>query len=946
METLARHISEACTLREEEKWLASAGERAEVLLGGFWKSAEADWKVIEALRDWTGRFRKLALAAAGGSPDKADAFRKQWARLVADGDDALKPNGVLGKTIAGFLSAYVEFTRAQAGLESGLAGGSTLWGAEPKRVTLAEIRKRLESWKANRSGLRAWCNWRLVRRAATEAGLGLLIATYEGEGLAAAELRKRFDRSFYEAWIDWITEHDTTLQRFFSPEHERKIQLFRDADDQYVRLTRAEIQTRLAARRPRAAERVNEASEMGILQRQRQLRRGHMPVRQLFQKIPHLLPRIKPCILMSPISVAQYLDASHPPFDLVVFDEASQIPTWDAVGAIARGQEVVIVGDPKQLPPTSFFTRADDQEANDEDLVEDMESILDECLSARLPQMLLNWHYRSRHESLIAFSNYHYYENRLLTFPSPFVGRGVSYRHVPTGVYDKGQSRTNRGEAEAVVAEVLRRLCHPVQSRQTIGIVTFSVAQQGLVEDLLDEARQRSPEIEPFFASDAPEPVFVKNLENVQGDERDVILFSVCYGPDAEGRVSVNFGPLNRDGGERRLNVAITRARSEVIVFATLKAEQIDLGRSRARGVQDLKCFLDYADRGPVAIAQALILRGGDDFESPFEKDVCQRLRACGYEVHSQVGCSGYRIDLAIVDPEAPGRYVIGIECDGANYHSAKTARDRDRLREGVLVGLGWRLHRVWSSDWWANPDECMAKLDAAIEQAKLARTVASPAEAAPPAADQGTPETEEIVIADEPPEKPESDASPVYRAYRVKRLLGAQQDFYAPTADSRIRQLIREIVLDEGPVALDLAARRVAAHWGLGRLGSNIRDRIERIARAVDMKWVQHEDRMFLWPPNLDPATYSTFRAPGVGEEEQRDIDEIPPEEIGAAAVHVLKEQVSLPMEQLTRETALVLGFQRAGQTIQRIVGSALELAEKRGTICRDDRGNARLPD
>ena len=350
--------------------------------------------------------------------------------------------------------------------------------------------------------------------------------------------------------------------------------------------------------------------------------------------------------------------------------------------------------------------------------------------------------------------------------------------------------------------------------------MTFSVAQQTLVEDLLDEARREHPELELFFAEDAAEPVFIKNLENVQGDERDVILFSVCYGPDAAGGVSVNFGPLNRDGGERRLNVAVTRARVEVIVFATLRADQIDLSKTRARGAQDLKYFLDYAERGPVAIAQASTAGPEDDFDSGFEQDVCQRLRAKGYEVHTQVGCSGYRIDLAVVDPKAPGRYLLGIECDGANYHSAKTARDRDQLRESVLVGLGWRIHRIWGPDWRVDADGCMARIEAAIEQAKLV------AAAAPPAPPKDPPVVQEPPVEQSPPSEPASEpvapaevpALPQYRAFQSRGPGGSPQDFYLPTADGTIRKLIEDIVRQEGPVAFEAVSRRVASHWGLGR--------------------------------------------------------------------------------------------------------------------------------
>jgi len=419
---------------------------------------------------------------------------------------------------------------------------------------------------------------------------------------------------------------------------------------------------------------------------------------------------------MSPLSVAQYLEPSHEMFDIVIFDEASQIPVWDAVGAIARGKQLIVVGDPKQLPPTNFFNAsADDEDDLTPEAFKDLESILDELMSHGLRHKRLKWHYRSRHEGLITFSNRQYYENDLLTFPSAdSVLGGVRFVHLPMAFYDKGKSRTNRKEAEALVKELVSRLRKNNSKPLSYGVVTFSMAQQELVENLLDEERRKYPEIENHFGDSPPvegEPVFVKNLENVQGDERDVILFSICYGPDESGKVSMNFGPLNRDGGERRLNVAITRAKHEVIVFSGLRGDQIDLTRTRARGVRDLKQFLDYAEYGPKALVAANTTTSAAESDSEFEQLVVSRLTAAGYTVHPQVGCSGYRIDIGVVSPSDPGKYLLGIECDGATYHRAATARDRDKLRQAILEGLGWKLYRIWSTDWWHDSDAEMNKL-------------------------------------------------------------------------------------------------------------------------------------------------------------------------------------------------------------------------------------------
>ncbi len=521
-------------------------------------------------------------------------------------------------------------------------------------------------------------------------------------------------------------EKEQAVRDFIGSEHNDRVDRFKILDDQLSGLVRRYIQARLSAEIPRDQGLLDvPKAEIGVLRKEITKKARHIPVRQLLSSIPTLLPRLKPCVLMSPLSVAQYLESSYNTFDVVIFDEASQIPVWDAVGAIARGKQLIVVGDPKQLPPSNFFNNSN-IEGDDDDLTpeefKDMESVLDELMSNQVRHKRLQWHYRSRHEALITFSNRQYYDNELLTFPAPSTDHGgVKFHHLLEARYDKGKSRTNRREAEALVSELVSRLRREGPLR-SYGVVTFNLAQQQLIENLLDEERRKNPEIELHFSDEPPiegESVFVKNLENVQGDERDVILFSICYGADESGKVSMNFGPLNRDGGERRLNVAITRAKHEVLVFSGLRADQIDLTRTRARGVRDLKLFLDYADRGPKAITAANSASWDADADSEFEKMVAERIRKLGFDVHLQVGCSGYRIDIGVVDPDAPGLYILGVECDGATYHRAATARDRDKLRQNILEDLGWKLHRIWSTDWWHNANGEIEKLAAAISKAQ-----------------------------------------------------------------------------------------------------------------------------------------------------------------------------------------------------------------------------------
>ncbi|MDI3463106.1 MAG: DNA helicase related protein [Nitrospira sp.] len=543
----------------------------------------------------------------------------------------------------------------------------------------------------------------------------------EDERISADQFSDYAEYSYQNWWLKAVVDCEPTLRNFANADHDRKILEFRQTDERFQKLTEQYIVAVLAGKVSRRQSREKPDKEMALVLKELAKQRAHLPVRQLVQRIPNLLPKLKPCLLMSPLSVAQYLDAAHSNFDVVVFDEASQIPVWDAVGAIARGKQLIVVGDPKQLPPTNFFNRADDAEddvsGNEEDaLVPDLESILDECLGAGLPTLRLEWHYRSRHESLITFSNHRYYDSRLITFPSPMTNDLAVKLILVDGLYDRGATRTNRAEADAIVKEIVAHFSDESRCKLTMGVVTFNQPQQRLIEMLRDEELRKHPELEQRIAKHGSERLFVKNLENVQGDERDLILFSVTYGKDAAGKMAMNFGPINQDGGQRRLNVAITRARTGVMIFSSIRPDDIDLSKTRSTGVSDLKNYLEFAITGPRALVEQAIPTGLEP-DSPLEIEILRALRGKGWTVHPQVGCSGYRIDMAIVHPHQQGRYLLGIECDGATYHSLPTARDRDRLRQFVLEGLGWTLHRVWSTDWWNDPEREIEKLEQSINK-------------------------------------------------------------------------------------------------------------------------------------------------------------------------------------------------------------------------------------
>ncbi|MGB1025195.1 MAG: DUF3320 domain-containing protein, partial [Rhodospirillaceae bacterium] len=617
--------------------------------------------------------------------------------------------------------------------------------------------------------------------------LGALVEAIEAGQVPADEIPDTFEAAYCTWWSGRLFGEDEMLRCWSTPEHEDAIEKFRAADERFQSITASYISAVLCGKIPSKAT-LGRDQQWGLVNKLTKQKRPRVPIRKLFEDAPEPISKLAPCMMMSPLSVAQYLPAGQAPFDVVIFDEASQLTVWDAVGAIARGKQTVIAGDPKQMPPTNFFARANDDPDGDINYDGDLESILDELQGAGIPEQTLNLHYRSRRESLIAFSNMHYYDHRLITFPAPIhPDQGVQLRR-PHGFYARGKARHNEGEAKAIVEEIVRRLrsSDEVERKATIGVVTFNSEQQSLILDLLDKARSEFPDIEWAFAEDAHEPVFVKNLETVQGDERDVILFSITYGPDQSGHVTMTFGPLNRDGGERRLNVAMTRSRTQMVVFSTLSPDKIDLSRSKAEAVKHLKHFLEYAERGPSALGAAVHGSVGD-FDSPFETAVARGLRDMGWTLHPQIGVSAYRIDIGIVHPDEPGVYLAGVECDGAMYHSSAYARERDKIRQAMLEGLGWTLFRVWSTDWWLNKAGALEKLDALLqehlasdrEKRRLAREAAAAAAAA-----SAEGEAEAAVLANQTLEDPDEGLDDVQNAESVST------ELTAPDVDQNDRPL------------------------------------------------------------------------------------------------------------------------------------------------------------
>lgn len=662
-----------------------------------------------------GKKIQTAVSKLANDAQSLATLRSTIRVILTDANDLLDEHATIGRHSLAFLDALSGFQKCCSEFQA-LAGESIESALEKLDNAFEAVSTICNSIASRHSDLRDWCAWQKRRAEAVAENLLPLVTAVESNAIAFDEIIDTFEAAYCYWWSGAVIGEDSILRTFSTAEHTADILKFREIDQRYQKLTAEYVAAKLGGHAPHKDD-VKKSSQWGILRHEIQKKTRHKPIRQLMQDAPDVLRTLAPCLMMSPLSVAQYLPPNQKLFDVVIFDEASQITVWDAVGAVARGKQVIVAGDPKQMPPTNFFARAEDESISDGDFEADLESILDEMLGASIPKLTLNLHYRSRRESLIAFSNLKYYDNSLITFPAPVVSDGGVKLTVPDGFYARGGARHNEGEAKAIVTEILRRLRHPDSqvSKLSIGVVTFNSQQESLIENLLDEARSNDPGIEWAFSRESVlEPVFVKNLETVQGDERDVILFSITFGPDKSGHVTMNFGPLNRTGGERRLNVAMTRARSEMIVFSTLRPEQIDLSRSQARAITDLKHFLEYAKVGP-SILGSFDAGSKGDFESPFEEAVARELRGKGWTIHSQIGVSAYRIDLGVIHPKKPGVFLAGIECDGPMYYSSAYARERDIIRELVLKNLGWTLHRVWSTDWWTNKSKSVNLLHQAL---------------------------------------------------------------------------------------------------------------------------------------------------------------------------------------------------------------------------------------
>jgi very-short-patch-repair endonuclease len=920
---------------EKQHWTARFGP-------GF-QGVATDWNALRKTFNWTVRLRELFAPSAGQKPAKpAAAPTGKAARAAVPEAIGVPPPKLVQLASAGATAApssrelrhaQEQFEHALHSFEHRFEAPAPQWEGKPLReLPLEALKQRLQTLRERGGELADWIDWRLLSERFAHLGLTAFEEGLKERRPPREQLVDIFVKAALLSWVESIYQQEPALRDFRRDDHERAVEEFRELDRKMIRLAAQRVTQLADSRRPQAPQALP-GSEIATLMREAHKKTKHLPLRRLFEEIPNLLLQLKPCLLMSPLSVSQFLHPEKIQFDLVVFDEASQICPEDAIGAIYRGKQVVVTGDDKQLPPTSFFQAAEvedeDEEAAEAPAV--FESILDACLGAGLSQRMLRWHYRSRHESLIAYANQRFYDNKLVTFPAARAEDpelGVKFHHVADGVYDRGGRCDNRREAEVISDLVFAHYRdHPGKS---LGVIAFSQAQMTAIEDAVEERLREHPELEAAFKEDRLEGFFVKNLETVQGDERDVILLSVGYGPDAQGRLTMHFGPLNREGGQRRLNVAVTRAREKLVVVSSIRAQDLDLKATKAPGVLHLYHYLDYAERGVDAL-ELTHPQGQAEPDSPLEAEVMKEVRALGYQVVPQVGCSGFRIDLGVLDPVAPGNFLLGIECDGATYHSAATARDRDRLRQEVLKGLGWRVHRIWAPEWFSRRAGEVERLQKVLENARetpIVKPSPSLAAAPPPAA---TVRKVDVRGPNEP-----GGAVPGTVLYRVCDLKVprkvARMDLHAKGAYAELCRLLTELVKGEGPIHVELATRRLRQTWKLDRAGDRVWQTVEKVIADCEGRKQLVRRGDFLWPVKDSPIV---VRVPDPkNAATSREVEHIPAEELQAAMRLLVKEGGAMNEEALLSQTARLFGFGKLGDTIREKLLQNLQALQQQG-VC-----------
>ena len=876
--------------------------------GSLWREEKSDWEQFTVILGWVAQQIEAGLSTS---------FRHMFAGITDTGTIA-KLVGQLKERLT-----TARETTQKLFTELSVDYTTTFANTELNEIALNTINERLKAWVDSINKLPAWTTYALRAQYGRKQGLNSLISVLENGKIPTKEATDSYDRIYFSQLLRSIARQKPELAHFDGELHERYVAEFRQLDRERLALAKYRALMAHYERMPPHSA----VGAAGIVRSEMERKRGHRTVRRLLKDAGSVVQCIKPVFMMSPLSVAQFLEPGTVEFDLLVIDEASQVQPVDALGAIARCKQIVVIGDSKQLPPTKFFARLtsdieDYDEDGDDELqaaqVQDIESILGLCKARGLPEKMLRWHYRSRHHSLIAVSNHEFYNDQLFIVPSPFELNpelGLKFHFVEGGVFDAGVSATNRVEAKAVCRAIIE---HARNSPElSLGVAAFSVKQQKAIRNELELIQRQNPEIEEFFAAHPTEPFFCKNLENVQGDERDVIFISVGYGKNASGYMAMRFGPLGNEGGERRLNVLISRAKKRCHVFTSITADDIDLERAKGRGVASLKVFLAYAESGKLSVATI----SGREEESPFEESVRRAVEGLGYEVVPQVGEAGFFIDLGVRDRQTPGRFILGIECDGATYHSSRSARDRDRLRQAVLEDHGWVIHRVWSTDWLQRQTDQLRKIAAAIEAAKIGKTNYA-----------AKTETNGEIIRDEALPKLDDDSLAKLAVPYVEAHIEVPTRQEPHTLSFRILgEIILKIVQVEGPIHEDEITNRVKALWGFARAGSRIQRAVKR-----GIGWLMRVDQCISEDGFLSINGYPIpiRNRENVSSPDLRKPERIAPSELRAAILAVIELGHGAAQKEIPTAVARILGFKNTSAQLRYAVEEQIHKLVKQNVI------------
>lgn len=901
------------------------------LFGAQWQGRKSDWSVLSTLSEWI-----------------IDLFEQIGKGTIPRGvAQFLSGNSDLIQHKRRFDASHSLATKLEAALVKLISTVSIPKNNSLNNVSncsFEELLKTLSSWK-NIDGFYQHVRYNQLVEDMGKLNLNLLADYSKSWRLDNKFLLVILKLTYYQGLVTTAYDSNEEIKRFDRLGHEDLLNSFRQLDADSLNHAQEHLVNYIYQSLPKR----HAKGEMEVLMRELGKKSRHLPIRQLLAKAGNAVQKIKPIFMMSPMSISTYLEQGAVDFDLVIFDEASQITAPDALGALMRGKQAIVVGDSKQMPPNDLFGKS--VQLTDDDVEEsataEMESILSLMEAKGVPQVMLRWHYRSRNDSLIAVSNKQFYDNQLLAFPSSGSQReakGLSFNHLPESVYGEGGTSSNWGEAQAIAKAVMR---HAMETPQlSLGVVAFGIVQRELIILEVERLRRENPNFEKFFQyHQGGDEFFIKNLENVQGDERDVIFISICYGRKSDGKIYQNFGLINKSGGERRLNVLISRARLAMEVFANFTADELRINDSSPFGIKSLQVFLHYAEKGNFKrIGETENIK-----PTPFESQLNDAVVKLGYPVVQRVGSQGFHLDLAIRNPEDDSQYVLAIESDGATYQNAESVRDRDRLRASVLSGLGWRQHRVWSTEWYRNPEAEIERIREAIGQALIHQTALNEqGNSVDSSRDVSIPLDNETLKPLGPSIKREdfnpdtSNNVPSYTMVGDTELGLPKVDDFGAIPSGALSNAVRVLVVGEGPIIPSLLTARLANVAGLARAGSRVKRQVDiAIDAAISAQHIV-AIKGALFP--VDKLTVS-LRSWESLPDSYRKLDNVCDAELINATLLTVRDAYTVDKKDAVAGALSLLGFKRVTATTGGRVKSLIDNQISTGSLTLDN-GQLKIKD